>query len=124
MFLDAGLARIDNLFMKTRRLFNPIERPVGTSSTHNKVWHGYAPYNPRMLEVHLTIFRTVHNFVYVGDDGKTPAMRLGLAREPLRYEDILWPGEHVPRPKRVRRKGRAIVVPEKATKRARARGNF
>ena len=117
MFLDAGIARIDNLFMKSRRLCNAIERPVGTSSTHNKVWHGYAPYNPQMLEVHLTIFRTVHNFVYVGDDGKTPAMRLGLAREPLRYEDILWPGEAVPRPKRVRRKGRAIVVPERAARR-------
>ena len=64
-----------------------------------------------MLAVYLTIFRTVNNFVFVGVDGQTPAMRLGFAREPLRYEDILWPGEPVPRPKRVRRKGRVIAVP-------------
>ena len=82
MFLDAGLARIDNVFMKARRLFSALERPVGTSSGHNTVWHGYAPYNPRMLEVYLTIFRAVNNWVYVGDDGRTPAMRLGFAREP------------------------------------------
>ena len=118
MFLNAGLARIDNVFMKARRLFSALERPIGTSSSHNKVWHGYAPYNPRMLAVYLTIFRTVNNFVFVGVDGQTPAMRLGFAREPLRYEDILWPGERVPRPKRVRRKGRAVVVPSKAARRA------
>ena len=71
-----------------------------------------------MLEVYLAICRTVNNCVFVGDDKKTPAMRLGFAREPLRYEDILWPGERVPRPKRVRRKGRVIAVPSKAARRA------
>ena len=110
LFLAAGLARIDNVFMKTRRLFSALERPVGTSSGHNRVWHGYAPYNPRMLEKYLTIFRSTHNYVFVGDDGKTPAMRLGFARQPLRFEDILWPGQRIPRPKRSRRKGRALAV--------------
>ena len=33
--------------------------------------------------------RTGNNVVFVGDDGRTPAMRLGFAREMLRYEDIL-----------------------------------
>ena len=65
---------------------------------------------------HGVVRRTVNNFMHIGEDGKTPAMRLGLAREPLRYEDILWPGEHVPRPKRVRRKGRAILVPARAAR--------
>ena len=113
MHLDAGIARIDNVFMKARRLFGPLERPVSTSSGHNRVWHGYAPYNPAMLEAYLTMFRTAHNFIYVGDDGRTPAMRLGFADEPLRYEDILWPGEKVPRPKAVRRKGRRLKVPKR-----------
>ena len=63
---------------------------------------------PRMLEKYLAIFRSVNNFVYGGTDGKTPAMRLSFARQPLRFEDILWPGERVPRLKRSRRKGRAI----------------
>ena len=110
MFLDAGVARVDNVFMKTRRLISALERPVGTSSGHNRVWHGYAPYNPRMLEQYLAIFRATHNFVFVGDDGKTPAMRLGYARAPLTFEDILWPGQRIPRPKRSRRKGRALAA--------------
>ena len=110
MFLAAGLARIDNVFMKTRRLFSALERPVGTSSGQNRVWHGYAPYNPRMLEKYLAIFRATHNFVFIGTDGKTPAMRLGFARQPLRFEDILWPRQRIPRPKRSRRKGRAIAA--------------
>ena len=110
MFLAAGIAQIDNVFMKSRRLFSALERPIGTSSGHNTVWHGYAPYNPQMLQKYLTIFRSVNNFVFVGEDGKTPAMRLGFARQPLRYEDILWPGQRIPRPRRSRRKGVALVV--------------
>ncbi len=111
MHLDAGIARIDNVFMKARRMFSALERPVGTSSGHNRVWHGYAPYNPAMLETYLTLFRATHNFTYVGSDGRTPAMRLGFADGPLRYEDILWPGERVPRPRAERRRGRRVKVP-------------
>ena len=110
MFLRAGLSRIDNTFLKTRRLFNALERPVGTSSGHNTVWHGYAPYNPAMLEKYVTIFRAVNNFVFVGDDKRTPAMRLGFAKAPLRFEDLVWPGERVPQPKRARRKGKPLRV--------------
>ena len=110
MFLAAGIAQIDNVFMKSRRLFSALERPIGTSSGHNTVWHGYAPYNPRMFEKYLTIFRSVNNFVFVGEDGKTPAMRLGIARAPLTFEDILWPGQRIPRPKRSRRKGRLVAL--------------
>ena len=109
MFLNAGIARIDNVFMKSRRLFSALERPVGTSSGHNTVWHGYAPYNPRMLENYLTLFRTTHNFIFVGEDDKTPAMRLGFATRPLTFEDILWPGQRIPRPRRSRRKGWALA---------------
>ena len=58
---------------------------VGTSSGHNAVWHGYSPYNPRMVEKYLTIFRTANNWTFVGNDGKTPAMRLGFARQPLDF---------------------------------------
>ena len=104
-FLQAGIARIDNVFQITRRLFNAFERPIGTSSGHNAVWHGYAPYNPARVQDYLTIARAVNNFILVGKDGATPAMRLGITKQPLAYEDILWPGQHVPRPKRSRRKG-------------------
>ncbi|MYD99284.1 MAG: hypothetical protein F4X98_18115 [Gammaproteobacteria bacterium] len=110
MFLDAGLARIDNVFMMTRRLFSALERPIGTSSSHNTVWHGYAPYNPQMLGKYLTIFPATGNFVLTGDNGRTPAMRRGLERKPLTFEDLLWPGQRIPPPGRSRRKGRMASV--------------
>ena len=99
MFLRGRLARVDNVLMLTRRLFNAFERPIGTPSGRNAVWHGYQPYNPAMVQKCLTVFRAVNNFIQVGDDGRTPAMRLGLAKKPLRYEDVLWPGVRRP-PKR------------------------
>ena len=64
-----------------------------------------------MLAKYLTTFRAVHNFVFVGKkDGRTPAMRLGFAKKPLDFEDILWPGQRVPRPKRARRRGKKAIV--------------
>ena len=75
LFLQAGLARVDNVFQRTRRLINAFERPIGTSSGYNTVWHGYAPYNPEMVQIYLTVFRAVQNFVWVSElDGMTPAM--------------------------------------------------
>jgi len=64
-----------------------------------------------MLETYLILFRATHNFVFTGADARTPAMRLGFAEEPQRYEDILWPDERVPRPRAERRKGRKVKVP-------------
>ena len=111
LHLRAGLARIDNVFQMTRRLFNAFERPVGTSSSHNAVWHGYSPHNPAMVQTYLTIFRAVNNWAHISEkDGKTPAMRLGLPKRALAYEDILWPGQWVPRPKRSRRKGMRMAA--------------
>ena len=105
-----GIARFDTVFMKARKPFCVLQRPVHTSCSHNRVWTGYAPYNLAMLDAYLAMFRTAHTFIDVGDDGRTPAMRLGFADEPLRYEGVLWPGERVPRPRAVRRKGRKVKV--------------
>ena len=110
MFLRAGLGVIDNVFQKTRRLCNAVERPIDAAGGNKAVWHGYAPYNPAMMEKHLSIFRAVNNFVFVGEDGATPAMRLGLAKQPLEFEDIVWPGQTVPRPKQVRRRGKKAIA--------------
>ena len=111
LFLRAGIARVDNVFQRTRRLINALERPIGTSSGYNTVWHGYAPYNPEMVQIYLTVFRTVHNFVWASElDGMTPAMRLGFAKKPLALEDILWEGQRIPRPKRSRRRGMSLTI--------------
>ena len=98
MALDAGLGPVDNVFQVTRLWMNALERPIGTSSGYNRVWHGYAPYNPAMLQQYLDLFRCTWNYYNTGQDGNTPAMRLGLTAEPLSYNDVLWPGEVPPAP--------------------------
>ncbi len=40
----------------------------------------------------LDIFRVYYNYCVVGQDKKTPAMRLGLAKAPIREEDIIYFG--------------------------------
>ena len=97
MFLAPGLARVERL-LDAPPAHYAFERPVGTSSSQNTVRHGYQPYNPAVIGKYFTVFRTVANFISVGLDGKTPAMRLGLAKQPLTYEDVLWPGETAARP--------------------------
>lgn len=73
-----------------RRSLNPLERPIKTSSKNYRAWHGYSPYNPKMVESLLVIYRVIHNFVETGKDKKTPAMRLGLTSAPVNVQDILY----------------------------------
>ncbi len=109
LYLGASLGRVDNVFELTRRFLSALERPFYTpSGGWNQVWYGYAPYNPDMVLKYLDVFRAVNNFIHTGEDSATPAMRLGFADRPLTYADLLWPGEKIPRPKRTRRKGRAL----------------
>ena len=94
----------------TRKLIASSRSSPNAAGGHKTVWHGHAPYNPVIAEKYLTIFRTVNNFILAGDDGDTPAMRLGFTKQPLAYEDIVWPGQRVPRPKRTRRRGKKMVA--------------
>ena len=109
LYLAASVAQVDNVFQLTRRFLSALERPIDTASGRwQQVWYGYAPYRPDMVQKYLDVFRAVNNFVHTGADGATPAMRLGFTDRPLAYADILWPGEKIPTPKKVRRKGRAL----------------
>lgn len=90
LFLKASLHAIDNFFQRVRRSLNPLERPLLTASKHRRTWYGYSPYNPALAGKLLGIYRVMHNFVEVGKDGKTPAMRLGLAQARVTPEDILY----------------------------------
>ena len=104
MFLKGRTARVDNVFQLSRRLFHAFERPLGMVSGPTSLWYGYQPYNPTMIEKYLTIFRAVNNFIQVGKDRKTPAMRLGFAEKPLSYRDILWPPQKTSQRRRTRRR--------------------
>lgn len=57
--------------------------------TDGRVWRGYSPYDPARVQKLLDIYRCHYNFVQVGKGRKTPAMRLGLAKGPIRVKDIL-----------------------------------
>ena len=102
MFLKARLARVDNVFQLSRRLFQAFERPLGMVSGPSSLWYGYQPYNPAMIEKYLGIFRAVNNFVQIGEDGKTPAMRIGFADRPLHYKELIWPNKKIPRRRQTR----------------------
>jgi transposase-like protein len=86
----ASLHAIDNFFQETRRSVSILERPIGTPSAGGRTWLGRSAYNPGMVGQALETFRVVYNFCHVGEDNKTPAMRLGLAHGKLSIEDILY----------------------------------
>lgn len=90
LFLGASLGGIDRFFMQVRRKLSLMERPIGTSSNMRRTWYGYSPYNPRIIQKLLDIYRVYYNYVKVGQDKQTPAMRLGLARSPIKMEDIIY----------------------------------
>lgn len=86
----ASLHAIDRFFMQIRRLVMMLERPISTPSNDGRVWRGYSAYNPRIIQKLLDIYRVYYNYVAVGEDKRTPAMRLGLAMGPVKLETILY----------------------------------
>ena len=89
LYLKASIHAVDRFFMLIRRRISLLERPIGSASA-GRIWHGYAAYNPANIVKLLEIFRVAYNYVWAGQDGKTPAMRLGLARGPIALEDLLY----------------------------------
>jgi len=88
----------DRFMELIRRRLSPLERAVSTSSAAGRVWYGYAPYNPRVIEKLLLILRVYWSYSFVpkdSKDGKTPAERLGLAKGRVRVEDIVYFDPHI-----------------------------
>lgn len=90
LYLKVSLAAIDNFFQRVRRGLSPLERPIASASKDRRMWHGYSPYNPAMVQKLLDIYRVVTNYTEVGKDKMTPAMRLGLAKGVVKPEDIIY----------------------------------
>lgn len=76
--------------MQVRCRLSLLERPIDTASRVGRVWSGYSPYNPEIIEKMLTIFRVLYNYCLVGEKRSTPAMRLGLAKGKVDLEDIIY----------------------------------
>jgi hypothetical protein len=90
LYNKASLRAIDAFFMQVRRRLSLLERPIATASNERRVWHGYSAYNPRSIVKLLEMFRVFYNYVLVGRDKQTPAMRLGLAKGRVSLEDIVY----------------------------------
>lgn len=90
LYNKASLHAIDCFFMQVRRRLSILERPIANSSSAGRTWYGYSAYNPAMIVKMLGIFRVFYNFCLSGQDGKTPAMRLGLAKGKVALEDIIY----------------------------------
>ncbi len=88
LYMRATLRGIDRFYMQVRRRLSLLERPIATANNARRVWHGYAAYSPRVAEQVLLIFRAYYNYCLIGEDRKTPAMRLGLATHPVTLEDL------------------------------------
>jgi hypothetical protein len=89
LYSKGTLHGIDRFFMQVRRRLSLLERPISTPSSEGRRWHGYSPYNPAMVGKVLDIFRVFYNFVEVGKDKKTPAMRLGLLEDCVTVDEVL-----------------------------------
>lgn len=87
---SATLAPVDNYFMRLRRKINYLERPLPTRSNANRLWSGYHAYNPLRVMQMLEIFRVYTNFIRKDSRGQTPAMKIGLARGAIRFEDVIY----------------------------------
>lgn len=66
-----------------------LERPISSSASAGRRWFGYGPYKPVMVGKLLDIFRVFYNFVEVGRNKQTPAVRLGLAKDKIAVEEII-----------------------------------
>ena len=89
LYNKASLHGVDRFFMQIRRRLSLLERPIATSSSTGRKWHGYSAYNPAIIIKMLDIFRVFYNFVEIGKDKETPAMRLGLAKGKVSMDDIV-----------------------------------
>ncbi|MDK9702552.1 MAG: hypothetical protein OEL20_05385 [Sulfuritalea sp.] len=90
LYNKASLHAIDCFFMQVRRRLSILERPITSSSNTGRTWYGYSAYNPESIVKMLSIFRVFYNYCLAGQDKKTPAMRLGLAKGKVALEDIIY----------------------------------
>jgi hypothetical protein len=90
LYNKASLHAIDRFFMQVRRRLSLLERPISSSASPGRRWFGYGPYKPVIVGKLLGIFRVFYNFVEVGKNKQTPAMRLGLAKGKVTVEDIVY----------------------------------
>jgi hypothetical protein len=88
---DFGLAVMSLAYDPELNVFYAVDNnKVDGSANLGRCWFGYGPYKPVMVGKLLDIFRIFYNFVEVGRNKQTPAMRLGLAKGKISIENIIY----------------------------------
>lgn len=91
IYSHASLHGIDRFFMQVRRRVRLLERPLASHGNSKQKWFLYSAYNPERMVKLLDIYRVYYNYCEASElDGKTPAMRLGLANGEIDMETILY----------------------------------
>lgn len=80
---------MDAYFHKFRSNIRFASRPAISSGNTGHTWDKQYLYKPEMMAKMVQIYRFYHNWCDPGDDKKTPAMRLGLARGRIYERDFL-----------------------------------
>ncbi|MBK4723581.1 hypothetical protein JJL56_32595 [Azospirillum sp. YIM DDC1] len=116
LYEQASLHRIDGFFAVVRSKLALLQRPEGKTSS-GRTWARNGAYSPHAVAKALELFRVYYNYCRVGEDKKTPAMRLGLAKARCTLEDILYFRPEAPRQRvfkirpTIRRRGHDFVGP-------------
>lgn len=85
----ATLRSVDSYFHRFRSNVRFASRPQITTNGHGRVWGRHYLYDPVVLSKLVEIYRFYHNWMEPGVDGKTPAMRIGLAKGRIYERDLL-----------------------------------
>lgn len=85
----ASLHGIDRFFAQVRNSLSLLSRAPSSASNTGRIWCQRNAYNPEVVAMLLDIYRVNYNYLVVGEDKATPAMRLGLAKSKIRLTDIL-----------------------------------
>ncbi|MGM0769554.1 MAG: hypothetical protein ACQEV6_16155 [Pseudomonadota bacterium] len=90
----ATLSPVDRFFMSFRRMSMYFERPFQSGTGMGRIWHGYSAYNSEMYTMMGAIFRVHYNYCSRKNRPVTPAMKLGLANEPVELGKIIYHKEY------------------------------
>lgn len=85
----ASLHGIDRFFAQIRNSLSLLARAPSSASNAGRLWYQRNAYDPEVVAMLLDIYRVHYNYLEVGDDKKTPAIRLGLAKGKVRLTEIL-----------------------------------
>lgn len=85
----ASLHGIDRFFAQVRNSLSLLARAPRSVSNAGRTWYQRNAYDPEIVSMLLDIYRVNYNYLEAGDDKKTPAMRLGLAKSKVRLTEIL-----------------------------------